>query len=299
MEDGTPVEQLPPAWWRRARRRFTVALVVGALAAGALAGAVAGHLTAGDGSSGETSSGPTTSIIAPTSTTTATTATTVGATDGSDPLSTLPGLVVTISPSVVAIDVVGSVETPWGGIYLESWSGSGFVYRADGLVATNAHVVDGADQVTVTFSDGSTASATVVGSDAVLDLALIHVPRLELVPLPLGEHLTVHVGDFVIAAGNALALEGAPTITVGIVSGLHRDIELSDGSSMTDVIQTDAAISSGNSGGPLLSATGVVIGINTAAATSDGTTTAANVGFAVPITVAAPYFAQLAARVQP
>jgi S1-C subfamily serine protease len=285
----------------RARRRFAALVVTASVVAGAGAGALAGYVAGRDGGSGTE-----TAVTVPTGSSTTSvpgeggaTTTTGAAPDpaaAGDPLSTLPALVEKISDSVVAIDVVGTTIDQMGRFSTESWAGSGFVFAPDGLIATNAHVVDGADQITVTLSDGSTLTASLVGSDSALDLALIRVPRTDLVPLELAEDLTLQVGDFVIAAGNALALEGSPTITAGIVSGLDREVTLSDGTTLSHLIQTDAAISSGNSGGPLLSASGEVVGINTAAAASSETSTAENVGFAIAVTVAGPYLTQLASN---
>lgn len=163
-----------------------------------------------------------------------------------------------------------------------SGAGTGVVIE-DGLVLTNAHVVDGADAVTVTGADGRQRSATIVAGDAANDIAVLRVEDAAgLVPATLGSVDDVAVGDDVVAIGNALALEGGLTVTRGIVSALDRSIETETGM-LEELLQTDAAISSGNSGGALVNAAGQVIGINTAVASSGGPVTASNIGFAISI----------------
>lgn len=162
-------------------------------------------------------------------------------------------------------------------------AGTGIVYDSGGYIVTNAHVVDGATSVTVTLAGETTArDATVVSVDADHDIAVLKVANttgLHPVTLATG---TVAVGDQVVAVGNALALEGGMTVTQGIVSAINRSIETDESSQLTGMIQTDAPISSGNSGGPLVNAGGEVVGINTAVASSSDSVNAANVGFAIP-----------------
>jgi S1-C subfamily serine protease len=163
-------------------------------------------------------------------------------------------------------------------------AGTGVVIDERGDIVTNAHVVEGATSVTVTVPGESTPrAATVVATDPSADIAVVHVNNASgLVAAQLGDSNSVQVGDQVIAVGNALALEGGLTVTQGIVSALNRSID-TDTSTLTDLIQTDAAISSGNSGGALVDATGKVIGINTAVASSSGSVQASNIGFAISI----------------
>ena len=163
-------------------------------------------------------------------------------------------------------------------------AGTGIVYNSDGYIVTNAHVVDGATSVTVTLAGETTArDATVVSSDAEHDIAVLKVSDTTgMKPATFADSTHVAVGDEVVAVGNALALEGGMTVTQGIVSALDRQIETEESSSLTGLIQTDAPISSGNSGGPLADTAGHVIGMNTAAASSSGTVNAANIGFAIP-----------------
>ena len=174
-------------------------------------------------------------------------------------------------PSVVTIQT-GQDNSIFGG------SGSGVVISEDGLILTNAHVIEGAAGViTVRFNDGTTAPAELIGAETAQDIALIRADRDGLTPAVLGSSANLRVGDDVVAIGNALALGGDPSVTRGIVSAKDRSIN--DGSIALDhLIQTDAAINPGNSGGPLVNAAGEVVGINTAII--DG---AQNVGFSLAI----------------
>ena len=143
-------------------------------------------------------------------------------------------------------------------------AGSGVVLSADGLVLTNAHVVDGASGVEVEFSDGSTHGADLVGSFPTNDVALVKVRGVtDLTAATLGTSDELQVGDDVVAIGNALNLGADPTVTKGIVSAIDRSIS-APGVQLENLIQTDAAINPGNSGGPLVNAAGEVVGINTA-----------------------------------
>ena len=155
--------------------------------------------------------------------------------------------------------------------------GTGIVYSAEGLVLTNAHVVEGASEVTVTTTgDRQARRATVVGTDADNDVAVLRLEDTEgLIVATLGRSADTRVGEDVVAIGNALGLRGDPSVTRGIVSALDRNI-----GNLTGVLQTDAAINSGNSGGPLVNAAAQVIGINTAIAVQSN---AQNIGFAIPI----------------
>ena len=157
-------------------------------------------------------------------------------------------------------------------------TGSGIVLDTSGNILTNAHVIAGASQIQVTFSDGKTASASVAGSNTAADLAVVHVSvaASSLHPVPLGDSNTVRVGDAVYAIGAPFGL--AETMTAGIVSGLNRS---NQGTGLSGLIQTDAPINPGNSGGALLNTLGQVIGVND----SIESPIAGNVGvgFAIPI----------------
>ena len=165
---------------------------------------------------------------------------------------------------------------------------------SDGEILTNAHVVEGASTVKVTLAgEAQSRDADVVGTDVANDLALLKLSGVSGLPAAaLGESDEVRVGDDVVAIGNALALRGGPTVTRGIISALDRTLDTQD-ATMTGLIQTDASISSGNSGGPLVDATGKVIGINTAVAASGGGTAAENIGFAIAIDTAKPVIERL------
>jgi 2-alkenal reductase len=162
-------------------------------------------------------------------------------------------------------------------------SGSGFVWDIDGHIVTNNHVVQDADEVQVTFSDGTVAVAEVVGSDLDSDLAVLRIDPLgyNLVPVRTGRLEDVWVGMRVAAIGNPFRLEG--TLTSGIVSAIGRSIPARANFSIPDSIQTDAAINPGNSGGPLLNEEGEVIGVNAQIRSEAGTNS--GVGFAIPINI--------------
>ena len=160
--------------------------------------------------------------------------------------------------------------------------GSGFVIDKDGHIVTNYHVIEGADEVLVNFSQDDGVAAKVIGVDPSTDLALLKIQehRRALTPLLLGDSSAVRVGDQVIAIGNPFGLDR--TVTAGIVSALQRQILSPSNFTIDKVIQTDAAINQGNSGGPLLNAEGDVIGVNTQIATA-GSEGNVGIGFAVPV----------------
>lgn len=194
-------------------------------------------------------------------------------------------LVAQVAPAVVSI-VTESMSYNWFWQAVpQTGAGSGIIISADGYIVTNNHVVDGATKVTVTLSDGSTHKANIVGTDAQTDLAVLKIDADNLTYLHfLNDSLEqLSVLDPVVAVGNALALPGGPTWTTGVVSNLGRSIEESSGVVLTDIIQTDAAINAGNSGGPLLDSAGQVIGINVAIASN-----AENIGFAISTDTAIP-----------
>lgn len=196
-------------------------------------------------------------------------------------------IVEAIRPSVVGIFTETSARGLQRESVIQQGAGSGVVLDAGGHLLTNAHVVEGAQQIEVLFSDGRRLAAKVVGRDELTDLAVLKVDASDLTPAPLGDSDELRVGDRVIAVGNALALPGGPTVTEGIVSALERSIE-AQGGALENLIQTDAAINPGNSGGPLLDDSGRVVGINTAGAFG-----AQNIGFAIAITPARSIVDQL------
>lgn len=234
-----------------------------ALVGGLVGAIVAGGLTAGAmwGRNDGGSSGSATQVV----------------TQEQRPANTVPGesldvqsLLNKVSPSVVSIHT---------GTRQGDAAGSGVVISEDGLVLTNAHVVEGAQTIEVDFSDGRTATARLIGAVAANDVALVKAEVDEPVtPAELGSSDALLVGDEVVAIGNALNLGDDPSVTTGIVSALSRSIQSPTGDVLAELIQTDAAINPGNSGGPLINAQGQVVGINTAILAD-----AQNIGFALSI----------------
>ena len=172
-------------------------------------------------------------------------------------------------------------------------SGTGVVLTSDGEILTNAHVIEGATKVSVRFA-GETEPriATVLASDAGNDLALLKIDAPNLKPATFAQPETIRIGDQVIAIGYALALDGGPSVTSGIISALKRTI-ITESGALNGLIQTDAAISSGNSGGPLVNLRGEVVGINTAVARSDVNQAATNIGFSISVDEIVPVLEQL------
>lgn len=184
-----------------------------------------------------------------------------------------PG-VVTVTRTEISIGMFG------GASEMQSGTGTGIVFDEAGLILTNFHVIADAERVFVIAEDGAPRPARVIGGFAGTDLAILEVDDMTgLKPLALGSSDAAEVGDPVIAIGNALGLdETQPTVSVGIVSAKGRSLPTNTGVQLEGLLQTDAAINSGNSGGPLLNAQGEVIGVNTAIIAS-----AQNIGFSIPI----------------
>ena len=189
-------------------------------------------------------------------------------------------------PSVVSISVEMISKGPFFS-FKDEGSGTGFIVREDGYIVTNFHVVYGSQNIEVALSDGRTYSAKIVGLDRLTDIAVIKIGANNLPVIFLADSDRLRTGDWVITVGNALALKGGPSVTFGIVSGLGRTIRTSGGD-LYDMIQTDAAINQGNSGGPLLNLEGKVIGINTAVHSQ-----AQGIGFAVSSNIAQPIIESL------
>lgn len=181
---------------------------------------------------------------------------------------------------VVDVSVATTSVDPWGRPRSVEAEGSGFVVDKQGDIVTSAHVVSDATTITVAFKNGTTSHATLVGADPSTDVAVIRVavPAAKLSPLAFASSSSVKVGDPVVAIGSPF---GYPqSVTIGIVSAVGRTIEAPDGGMIRNVLQTDAAINSGNSGGPLIDASGKVIGVNAQIASRSGGSD--GVGFAVP-----------------
>lgn len=270
-----------------------------------IAGGVVGALVAGGVAFGTvklTDRAPvTTAVSAPVSSTSVLVSSTKGtATPGS--LAAGAGLDIhrlidQVGPSVVSIEV--GVQTA-GGSFRQMAAGSGVVISSDGLVLTNAHVVDATDQrgrqlanvvIKVKLADGTERAASVLGATAAQDIALLRVADASgLKAANLGSSGDLRVGDDVVAIGNALDLGDTPTVTRGIVSAKDRTLDVDANTTLSGLIQTDAAINPGNSGGALVNSAGEVVGINSA-----GIPDAQNVGFAIAIDKIKPIIEQIKA----
>jgi S1-C subfamily serine protease len=193
--------------------------------------------------------------------------------------------------SVVEITSTSSQGSGLGGEQQAQGQGSGFVFDTEGHIVTNDHVVEGAEGVSVRFSDGSTYDGTVVGTDPSTDLAVIKVdaPAELLVPLALGDSTQLSVGEGVVAMGSPFGLEG--TVTSGIVSALNRSMTSPNNFTINNSIQTDAAINHGNSGGPLLNGAAEVVGVNTQIKSESGGSD--GIGFAIPSSTVATIVPQI------
>ena len=201
-----------------------------------------------------------------------------------------------VGPAVVRIDTTKRVVNPLGGLFGQGPSiqqqqglGSGVITRSDGVILTNAHVVEGASEVTVTLPDGRTFTGKVLGGDPLTDVAVVKVVASKLPVAPLGDSDRVRPGEWAIAIGNPLGLDN--TVTAGIISAIQRTNAVGEGQRVP-YIQTDAAVNPGNSGGPLINDRGQVIGINTAIRQAPG----AGLSFAIPINVARKIAAQILKR---
>jgi len=183
-----------------------------------------------------------------------------------------------LTPSVVQIVTETTTRNFFNRPIPSSGLGTGIILSEDGHILTNNHVVDGAQQITVTLSNGESYPAEIVGTDLDTDTAVIRIEATGLNPAKLGNSSELQVGEEVIAIGHALGLPGGPTVSAGVISAVGRSIDTSSQTTIVDLIQTDAAINPGNSGGPLVNDRAEVIGINTAIIRD-----AEGIGFAINI----------------
>ncbi|MGH8834586.1 MAG: S1C family serine protease, partial [Actinomycetes bacterium] len=280
-----PFFEDPAAEAPRPSRKVSAALVAAILAAGLIGGGVGAVVTS--------------QLDNNTTTVSSTSASPVRTVPrGAGDLGSVSDVAAAVLPSVVSIES-------------QAGEGSGVIISADGQILTNNHVVAAAadgGQLRVTFNDGSTAAAQILGRDPKSDIAVIKVDRTDLTAAKLGDPADLAVGEQVVAIGSPLGLQG--TVTTGIVSALNRPVTIGtengfgqqDGNTVIDAIQTDAAINPGNSGGALVNMNGEVIGINTAIASlqsgSGGQAGSIGVGFAIPIDQARKTADQLASGQQ-
>lgn len=177
-------------------------------------------------------------------------------------------------PSIVTVTITDSEDAGSG-------SGSGVVITEDGYIATNEHVVNGGAKYFVTFEDGRVYEAELVGDDALTDLAVLKIEADDVTPIELGSSELLSLGDPAVAVGNPLGQRGGASISVGIISAFDRQVDFADGSSLFGMIQTDAAINNGSSGGALVDAEGRLIGITSAIGVS--TSGPEGIGYAIPV----------------
>lgn len=264
-----------PARRRRGGRRL-----------GAVLALVAATSAVGGGTAGWVAASLATPATSETAATTAeAVATSVSSTRLTDSGLDVAAVVAGVEASIVEINTV--VQYRQGPMRVEGeGAGTGIVLAADGLVLTNAHVVTDASSITVRMSDGTTYVATLVRSDSAADLAVLQLDGASgLTPAVFGTSADLAVGDEVVVIGNALDLGDTMSVSRGIVSALDRTIT-TDVGTLSGLVQTDAAISSGDSGGALLDASGRVVGVNSAGATDANGVSVENIGFAIPIDTA-------------
>ncbi len=205
----------------------------------------------------------------------------------------VPAVAEKATPTVVGVTTVTLQRDMFFGTLREGQGvGSGFIVHPDGYILTNDHVINSgqAKKITVLFNDGTEKPAEILWNNSMLDMAVLKVDARNLPVVDLGDSDKLIVGELAIAIGNPLGLDFQRSVTSGVISGLHRTIEMSQTEVMEDLIQTDASINPGNSGGPLLNAKGQVIGMNTAKISSN---VAEGLGFAIPINQVKPILEQL------
>ena len=216
---------------------------------------------------------------------------------GSLPALTLPDVsdvVERVRPAVVSVLAEVESEDFFGRTRRGFQSGSGIIFDGQGHILTNNHVIQGpsgvASKVTITLDDGRQHDAKILGTDFLTDLAVLEIEETSYPFVPYGIPSELRVGQWIIAIGNALALAGGPTVTVGIVSALGRTFDVQQGQTLYDMVQTDTLINPGNSGGPLLNLAGEVVGINTAILRGGNVE---GIGFAISMDTAGPVSQEL------
>lgn len=194
-----------------------------------------------------------------------------------------------VGPAIVGI-TNKAVARDWFNrqVEVDQGTGSGVIFKSDGYIVTNNHVIQGAKDITVALADGRTLNATLVGADAYTDLAVIKVDATDLPIAEFGDSDDIMVGEPAIAIGNPMGLEFQGSVTAGVISALNRTLNV--GENRVKLLQTDAAINPGNSGGALVNADGKVIGINSAKLAATGVE---GMGFAIPINTVKPIVEQL------
>ena len=277
-----PEPAAPPTPARRRRRDIGMVLAASMLSAALASGAAAALVPR-----------PAATTPITTATTTAnpaiTTVASVTAATGTS--SSVAVIAAAANPAVVTIETtVTSAGGGRSGGASGTGVGSGFIYKANGYILTAAHVVEGASQITVTLADGRTFKGTVAARDLALDVAVVKVAATGLPTVSVGRSGDLKIGQTVMAIGDPLG-QYPGSVTIGIVSGLDRSVTVADevtrqARDITGLVQTDAAINQGNSGGPLIDASGAVVGIINA-----GSSSAQGIGFAVPIDAAAAVMA--------
>ncbi|MDM8142636.1 S1C family serine protease [Megamonas hypermegale] len=197
-----------------------------------------------------------------------------------------------VGPAIVGI-TNKAVARDWFNrqVEIDNGTGSGVIFRSDGYIVTNNHVIDGAKDITVALSDGRTLKASLIGTDPYTDLAVIKVDAENLPTAEFGDSDDIMVGEPAIAIGNPMGLEFQGSVTAGVISALNRTLNIGD--NRVKLLQTDAAINPGNSGGALVNADGKVIGINSAKLAATGVE---GMGFAIPINTVKPIIDELIAN---
>jgi serine protease Do len=271
--------------WKRVIYVFAIMLVAGcaALSGGVVGGAIV-YRTMNQEKTSSVTTSPQTVEVVPASVDTTKQVFTVNT---SDVETTITGAVQKTGPAVVTVlATIPGQETIWGPTGDEEVSGSGVFISTEGYVLTNNHVVEGAKEVSIVLSDGSQQKATMIGTDQYADLAVLKADGTVPAVATLGNSDLLNPGETVIAIGSPLG-DFKNTVTVGVVSATGRSIDTGLGYQIEGLIQTDAAINEGNSGGPLVNLAGEVIGINALVVRGSGSgTVAEGLGFAIPINTA-------------